>query len=117
MFTPTAYECKTLYQAPAGGGYQIVFSVSKTFVSVLCRGGLFWVRPQPAGARAGVVPTSPIPSAGVVADGWIRIGDGESATFGDNGVVGIRKASGSNFATLFLDVWCESMGDLVAVSE
>lgn len=113
----TAYECKTLYQAPATAGYQVIFSVSKSVVSVLSRGGLFWVRPRPAGDRAGTLPTSPIPAAGIVADGWIRIGDGENAVFGDAQVFGVRKTSGSSFATLFLDVWCESTGDLVAVSE
>lgn len=113
----SAYECKTLYQAPAGAGYQVLFSVSKSFVSVLSRGGTFWVRPRPAGDKSGTLPTSPIPSAGVVADGWIRMGDGESATFGDSSNTGIRKVSGSAFATLFLDVWCEVQGDLVADSQ
>lgn len=114
---PIAYECKTLYQAPAGAGYQVIFSVTKAFVSVLSRGGTFWVRPRPPGDKPGTIPTSPIPSAGVVADGWIRIGDGESAVFGDSGAIVVRPPSATIFATLFLDVWCEVQGDLVAVSE
>lgn len=114
----TAYECKTLYNAPAGAGYQIRFSISKQFVSVLSRGGTFWVAPRAPGTTNGGAPIAqPTTTNGAVADGWIRIGAGESATFGDSSVVTPRRLGGSGFTTLYLDVWCEVQGDLVAISE
>lgn len=111
------YECKTIYQGTAASGYQLVFSASKASVSIMSKGGgTFWVRPRGPAYTSGTVPTSPIPAAGVVADGWVRLVDGDSATFGVDSLLGVRRVTGGGVATKFLDVWCEVSGDLIVVA-
>lgn len=118
---PTSgFETKTLYSCTAGTGSQLLFSTGKWFVQVMSNGGTVWVKPHSSLETPGTPPTNPTPSANSIADGWIRLLNSESATWGkDPGTTATESAPPSGMAMeqiAFLDEWCEAQGDLAAIA-
>ncbi len=115
----SAFESKTLYAAVASTGYRMTFSFAHAYAQGMSRGGTFWVKQYgPTATVSGSVPTSPIPSAGTIADGWLRIGDGESFAFGSPDLdITSRRGNEKDTSVAVIDIWCEVTGDLVVVSQ
>ena len=116
----SGFEAKTLYACTAGTGSQIVFSTGKWFVEAMSNGGTVWVKPHSSLETPGMPPTNPTPAANAIADGWIRLSSGQSATWGkDPGTTSSEPAPPSGMAMeqiAFLDEWCEVQGDLVSIA-
>jgi hypothetical protein len=109
------YDCKTLDQAQAGTGYQVLFSSGKRFVSVLARTGTFWVRRRSPldGIGQGASFTSPVPGGvGTTVDGWIKITDGQEIDLGKDHPESTLHVPAMD-QILGFDVWCVLGGDLL----
>lgn len=117
---PFGFETKTLYSCTGNSGSQVVFSKGKFFVSAMVRTGVIWVKPHSAKDTSGTNPTSPIPSANSIADGWVRLGDNQAATWGTDPQTTQNETSPPVFLDAeqigFLDIWCETQGDLLAIA-
>lgn len=111
--TGGAYETQALYSCTGSSGSQIVFAASKRFVNVLVRTGVIWVKPHSSLDTSGTTPTTPIPSAGSIANGWVRLGDNQGASWGLEDP--LRSTTGADLLG-FLDVWCETQGDLNVIA-
>jgi hypothetical protein len=112
--TGGAFETQTLYSCTGSTGGQIVFAKPKSTVSVMVRTGVLWVRPHSGADTSGSSVTTPIPTANTVANGWVRLGDTQSASWGvESGVS--TGGPGTIDSVGFLDYWCETQGDLVVV--
>lgn len=113
--TGGAFETQTLYSCTGSTGSQVVFAKPKSVVNVLVKTGVIWVKPHSGQDTSGSVPTTPIPSANSVANGWVRLNDGEGASWGIEQASSVQGA-GTIDAVGFLDVWCETQGDLRVVA-
>ncbi len=117
------YETQTLYSCVAATGYQIVFDRGKWFVSALVRNsGVIWVKPHSPQDTSGTIPladagTNPVPTdAGIISNGWARLGDGQTVSYGIELPSSAAETSPSADQIYFLDVWCETQGDLVVIA-
>jgi hypothetical protein len=115
--TGNGFEAQTLYQCTPSSGNQVLFAQPKWSVSVMVRTGVIWVRPHSGLDTAGTTPTSPIPTANTVADGWVRLGDGQTVSWGiEDQTLGFEGNRMVYDQLASLDVWCELQGDLVVVA-
>jgi hypothetical protein len=109
-----AFETQTLYNCTGSSGSVATFSKAKSFASVLVRTGVIWVKPY-SGQETAVAPTSPIPSSNAVANGWARLGDGQTISWGVE-QANSTQGAGTIDSISGLGVWCETQGDLVVVA-
>lgn len=105
-------ETQTWYSTTADSGQQLVFGRAHGFVSCLAQTGTYWVKRHSPDETSGTPPSTPVPSANAVASGWGRITDGQTISWGQEGV-----ASTSNEQTLFVDAWNQTTsGNLICVA-
>lgn len=110
--TGGAFESQTLYSCTGSTGSVISFSASKSLTSVLVRTGVIWVKPHSGLDATPTAPTTPIPSANAIANGWVRLGDNQSVNWG----IESNSGTGDILGIKNLEVWCETQGDLVVVA-
>ncbi len=119
--TGGAFETQTLHACAASTGYQIAFARGKWFVSAMAsNSAVVWVKPHSAQDTSGTLVsadagTNPVTTDAGVLNGWARLGDGQTVSYGIELANSAGETSPSADQIYFLDVWCETQGDLVVV--